>query len=289
MLIPMMIGIMSGSVISGQLTARTGRYKIFPVIGAAMLTVAFFLLLTVQVDSSYWLLDSLFLMIGLGLGLNMQTMLIAVQNAVPARDMGVATSSATFFRQLGGTLGVAVFISLLFNSLPDKMTGAVQASATNPAFQQALAAAGATTPQQAQQLLTGYGAQMQTNSSFLQQIDPALALPFQQGFVDSTHLVYIVAGIIMFIAFLLVLMLKEVPLRTMSALQERQLEDAALMGEGAETLQEQVDEDLAVAAVRTGGAAEEASVVPPSPVTHGRHGLDEANSDPTEGPGKHAG
>jgi EmrB/QacA subfamily drug resistance transporter len=289
MLIPMMIGIMSGSVISGQLTARTGRYKIFPVIGAAMLTVAFFLLLTVQVDSSYWLLDSLFLMIGLGLGLNMQTMLIAVQNAVPARDMGVATSSATFFRQLGGTLGVAVFISLLFNTLPTKMTEAVQASATNPAFQQALAASGATTPQQAQELLAGYGAQMQTNSSFLQQIDPALALPFQQGFVDSTHLVYIVAGIIMFIAFLMVLMLKEVPLRTMSALQERQLEDAALMGEGAETLQEQVDEDLAVAAVGTGGPADGPTAGPPSPVTHGRHGLDEANSHPTEGPGKHSG
>ncbi len=289
MLIPMMIGIMSGSVISGQLTARTGRYKIFPVIGAAMLTVAFFLLLTVQVDSSYWLLDSLFLMIGLGLGLNMQTMLIAVQNAVPARDMGVATSSATFFRQLGGTLGVAVFISLLFNSLPNKMTAAVQASATNPAFQQALAASGATTPQQAQELLTGYGAQMQTNSSFLQQIDPALALPFQQGFVDSTHLVYIVAGIIMFIAFLMVLMLKEVPLRTMSALQERQLEDAALMGEDAETLQEQVDDDMALATVGNGTTSEEKPAGPPSPVTHGRHGLDEANTHPTEGPGKHSG
>jgi hypothetical protein len=288
MLIPMMIGIMSGAVISGQLTARTGRYKIFPVIGAAMLAVAFFLLLTVQVDSSYWLLDTLFLMIGLGLGLNMQTMLIAVQNAVPARDMGVATSSATFFRQLGGTLGVAVFISLLFNSLPTKMTAAVQASVTDPAFQQALAGAGATSPQQAQELLAGYGAQMQTNSSFLQQIDPALALPFQQGFVDSTHLVYIVAGIIMTVAFLLVLLLKELPLRTMSALQERQLEDAALMGEDAETLQEQVDEDLALAAVGNTTAPEEIPAGPPSPVSHGRHGLDEVSGEPPHGPGRHS-
>ena len=289
MLIPMMIGIMSGSVISGQLTARTGRYKIFPVIGAAMLTIAFFLLLTVQVDSSSWLLDSLFLMIGLGLGLNMQTMLMAVQNAVPARDMGVATSSATFFRQLGGTLGVAVFISLLFNSLPGKMTSAVQASATDPAFQQALGAAGATTPQQAQELLATYGGKMQTNSSFLQQIDPALALPFKQGFVDSTHLVYIVAGIIMSIAFVMVLMLKEAPLRTMSALEERQLEDAALMGEDAETLQEQVDEDLAMATVGNEGTSKEAPAGPPSPVTHGRHGLDEVSGEPPHGPGKHTG
>ena len=77
-------------------------------------------MLTVTVDTPYWLLDIYFLLIGLGLGLCMQTMLIAVQNTVPAKDMGVATSSATFFRQLGGTLGVAVFLSLLFNSLPDK-------------------------------------------------------------------------------------------------------------------------------------------------------------------------
>ena len=289
MLIPMMIGIMSGAVISGQLTARTGRYKIFPVVGAAMLTIGFFLLLTVQVDSSYWLLDSLFLLIGLGLGLNMQTMLIAVQNAVPARDMGVATSSATFFRQLGGTLGVAVFISLLFNSLPSKMTSAVQASATDPAFQQALGAAGATTPQQAQELLATYGGKMQTDSSFLQQIDPALALPFKQGFVDSTHLVYIVAGIIMFIAFLMVLMLKEAPLRTMSALEERQLEDAALMDADAETLQEQVDEDLALATVGNGTTSDGTPAGPPSPVTHGRHGLDEVSGEPPHGPGKHSG
>ena len=75
-------------------------------IGTALLTLAFFLLLTVDVDTGYALLDLYFIMIGLGLGLCMQTLLIAVQNAVPARDMGVATSSATFFRQMGGTLGV---------------------------------------------------------------------------------------------------------------------------------------------------------------------------------------
>ena len=62
----------------------------------------------------------------------MQTMLIAVQNTVPAKDMGVATSSATFFRQLGGTLGVAVFLSLLFNSLPDQIQGAFQTAAQHP-------------------------------------------------------------------------------------------------------------------------------------------------------------
>ena len=241
-------------------------------------------------DSSYWLLDSLFLMIGLGLGLNMQTMLIAVQNAVPARDMGVATSSATFFRQLGGTLGVAVFISLLFNSLPrqDDRSRSRPRPPTRHSSRR-WAAAGATTPQQAQELLAGYGAQMQTNSSFLQQIDPALALPFQQGFVDSTHLVYIVAGIIMFIAFLLVLDAQGGPVADHVGLAGTAAGGRGADGRGRRDAAGAGRRRPGSGRGRTGAAAEETPVGPPSPVTHGRHGLDEANSDPTEGPGKHAG
>ena len=236
-------------------------------------------------DTSYWQLDILFLLIGLGLGLNMQTLLIAVQNAVPARDMGVATSSATFFRQVGGTLGVAVFISLLFNSLPDKMTVLrSRPRPPTPAFQQALAQAGATTPQQAQQLLSrGYGAQMQTNSSFLQQIDPRCALPFQQGFVDSTHLVYIVAGIIMFIAFLLVLMLKEVPLRTMSAMPT-EAEEAAWRRalEGADTTVTGDEAELATVAHRRAAARKGRLARAAVPGAHERHG--DAADHPADAP-----
>jgi len=241
LLIPMMIGIMGGSVLSGQLTARTGKYKIFPVIGTALLAIAFFAMLTVTVDSPYWLLDLFFLAIGLGLGLCMQTLLIAVQNTVPAKDMGVATSSATFFRQLGGTLGVAVFLSLLFNSLPDKVQGALQSAGTTPEFQSAVAAAAAdpNSPSHAtaQSLIaaaqgdtgaaSGIGDALSTDSSFLNTLDPNIARPFQIGYVDSTHLVYIIGGIIMALAFVLVVAMKELPLRTKSALTERMEEQAA--------------------------------------------------------------
>jgi EmrB/QacA subfamily drug resistance transporter len=241
LLIPMMIGIMGGSVLSGQLTARTGKYKIFPVIGTALLAIAFFAMLTVTVDSPYWLLDIYFLAIGLGLGLCMQTLLIAVQNTVPAKDMGVATSSATFFRQLGGTLGVAVFLSLLFNSLPDKVQGALQSAGTTPAFQSAVAAAAADPNSPSHQTAlslvaaaqgntaaaSGIGDALSTDSSFLNTLDPAIARPFQIGYVDSTHLVYIIGGIIMALAFVLVLAMKELPLRTKSALTERLEEQAA--------------------------------------------------------------
>jgi hypothetical protein len=182
----------------------------------------------------------------------MQTMLIAVQNTVPAKDMGVATSSATFFRQLGGTLGVAVFLSLLFNSLPDKIQSALQSAGVTPEFQQAVATAAAdpNSPSHAtaqglvaaSQGNTGaassIGDALNTDSSFLTKLDPIIARPFQVGYVDSTHLVYIIGGIIMALAFVLVLVMKELPLRTKSALDERLEEQrnedaAALAKEGA--------------------------------------------------------
>jgi len=189
LLLPMMLGIMTGSILSGQLTSRTGKYKIFPVIGTALLAITFFLMLTVTVDTPYWQLDIYFLMIGAGLGLCMQTMLIAVQNTVPAKDMGVATSSATFFRQLGGTLGVAVFLSLLFSSLPDKVQGALQSAGTTPAFQQAVGAAAAdpNSPSHAvaQNLISAaqgnaaagssIGDALSTDSSFLNRLDANIA------------------------------------------------------------------------------------------------------------------
>src|SRR5664279_5193908 len=282
LLIPMMIGIMGGSVLSGQLTMKTGRYKIFPVFGTAILALTFFLMLTVTVDTPYWLLDIYFLMIGAGLGLCMQTMLIAVQNTVPAKDMGVATSSATFFRQLGGTLGVAIFLSLLFNSLPDKVQGALQSASTTQSFQSAVATAAADPNSPSHAVAQGLvaasqgnaaagasiGDALSTDSSFLNTLDANIARPFQVGYVDSTHLVYIIGGLIMVLAFLLVLVMKELPLRTKSALDER--------------LQEQADSDAA-ALVAEGADASNGGVTSNGVVTsNGAAGSTGADSDERE-------
>jgi EmrB/QacA subfamily drug resistance transporter len=231
LLLPLMLGLMIGSIASGQLTARTGLYKIFPVIGTAILTVAFTLLLTIKVSTGYPMLDVYFLLVGLGLGLCMQTLLIAVQNAVPARDIGVATSSATFFRQLGGTLGVGIFLSLLFNTLPGNTTSAVQAAAIDPTFQQAAGRGAAAAGQSVPAYLASLGQELGIDSSFLTRLPAVLAHPFQVGFVNSTHVVYVCGAICMLIAFGLVLMIKQVPLRTMSALQETQMEQASLDAE----------------------------------------------------------
>ncbi|SDO91869.1 drug resistance transporter, EmrB/QacA subfamily [Nakamurella panacisegetis] len=276
LLLPLMVGLMAGSIVSGQLTSRTGKYKIFPVIGTAILTVAFVLLLTIKVQTGFFQLDVYFLLIGLGLGLCMQTLLIAVQNAVPARDIGVATSSATFFRQLGGTLGVGIFLSLLFNTLGDNTAKALKVSVTEPSFLQAAGKAAAKAGQNVEAYLGSLGQQLKIDSSFLSKIDQVVAHPYQVGFVNSTHVVYVCGAICMLVAFALVIMIKQTPLRTMSALQETQMEQASMAAETLPASEQQVTAPMGVAAERTEEAAaarEEAREHAPahSPEAGGEH------------------
>jgi EmrB/QacA subfamily drug resistance transporter len=114
-LLPMILGLMIASIVSGQLISRTGRYKIFPILGTAFMSLGFLIFTTIKADTNYWILAGAMLLVGLGLGQMMQTLTIASQNAVGPRDIGVATSSSTFFRQVGGTLGVAVIFSVVFS------------------------------------------------------------------------------------------------------------------------------------------------------------------------------
>nr|WP_240757597.1 MDR family MFS transporter [Nakamurella flava] len=282
LMIPMMIGIMGGSIVSGQLTSKTGRYKIFPVIGTALLTAAFLLLLTVTIDTNIWLLFGNFFLLGLGLGLNMQTLMIAVQNAAPAKDMGVSTSSATFFRQLGGTLGVAVFISLLFNAWPTNIVSSVATAGSNPSFQQAIGAAvadpnsgshGVATALAAagQGDLSGMesiGSSLTNNSSFLSTLDPAIARPFQEAFVTSAQIVYLCAAILAALAFVVVLLMKEMPLRTMSAIQERMTEDASIAAETL-TVAEPMEADQAAPTKSLAGSNGHTDGAVPAGVSNG--------------------
>ena len=143
-LLPMILGLMISSIVSGQLISRTGRYKIFPILGTAFMGLGFVLLTTIKADSNYWILAAAMLLVGLGLGQMMQTLTIASQNAVGPRDIGVATSASTFFRQIGGTLGVAVIFSVVFSTIGDKIAGSftsksVLTSALNDALNPAVA------------------------------------------------------------------------------------------------------------------------------------------------------
>ncbi len=116
--LPMMAGLMLASIGSGQLIARTGKFGVFPVTGTLTVAVGFGILTQITVDRPAWFLMIAMFVVGAGLGQLMQTLTLAVQSSASARDIGVATSAATFFRQIGGTLGTAVLLSMLFSILP---------------------------------------------------------------------------------------------------------------------------------------------------------------------------
>ncbi|MBA2769190.1 MAG: MFS transporter [Sporichthyaceae bacterium] len=232
LLLPLTAGLMGGSVLSGQVISRTGRYKRFPVIGAVLLVISLGLLSTIGVDTPLWVTLLMTGMLGLGLGFNMQPLVLAVQNAVPPQDMGVATSSATFFRQMGGTLGTAVFLSILFSTVGDKILAAVRAGSAAPAFQAALrdpaVLSDPTGSAVVRALDEGSGtlpAGALDDTSFLGRLDPRLARPFLEGFAGSMDLVFRVAALVLLVALAAAFFLPEEKLRSLSGIDARR-EDA---------------------------------------------------------------
>jgi hypothetical protein len=120
---------MTASITSGQIISRTGKYKVFPITGTAILLLAFLYFTFITADRAWWWPLIGMFGVGLGLGQLMQTLTIASQNSVDVRYMGVATSSSTFFRQIGGTVGTAVLLSVLFARIPDTIVGAFRNTA----------------------------------------------------------------------------------------------------------------------------------------------------------------
>jgi len=226
LMIPMVMGLMASSILSGQITSKTGKYKIFMVLGTALMAVSFLYLSTLVYTWAIWQISIGMVVMGLGLGQMMQTLTIASQNAVEAQHIGVATSSATFFRQMGGTLGVAVFLSILFNGLADKGSEIArkiqEAIAANPAL--------LTDPRNAA-FNSGQdiNAMIQADSSFLKTASPELANPIKQAFAESTAGVFVSASAVVIVAFALALFIKEVALRTKSGVQEKAEQAAASM------------------------------------------------------------
>jgi EmrB/QacA subfamily drug resistance transporter len=208
-MIPFVVGIMAGSIASGQLIARTGRYRIFPIIGSILMAAALGLFATIGADTPLWRVMLIMVLMGLGLGGNMQPMITAVQNAVSPREIGVATSSVTFFRSMGGTLGTAIFLSVLFNVLPGKIGDSIQTTVkANPEL----------APQF--QKLAGSGTEL-SDTSFLKGLPELIAHPFKVGFSDSIQVVYLMALGVMLLGLIVVFFLPEIPLSQRSAQQQR--------------------------------------------------------------------
>ena len=224
LILPMVAGMMTASLTSGQIISRTGRYKKFPVIGSALLVVGLTLLAGIGADTPLWQTDVYMLIFGAGLGMNMQTLVLAMQNAVHPKDMGVSTAAATFFRQVGGTLGTAVFLSILFSSAGSNITSEYKHAAATPAYRQAAQAH----PDQV--ALLGHGTSL-NDTSFLSKIDAHLAHPYLVGFSQAMDLVFAVGAAVLVLAFILSLFLKEVPLRMQSGLAAARAAAAAEDGD----------------------------------------------------------
>ncbi|TQS46690.1 MFS transporter [Cryptosporangium phraense] len=271
-MLPLVLGIMSAAAVSGTVITRTGRYRIFPLIGGVLMAVALLLFSRIGADTPLWSTMLVMAMFGAGLGVNMQPVILAVQNAVDPRDMGVATAAVTFFRQMGGTLGTAVFLSVLFSGLTSSISSAVRSAATTPEYRAALAAH----PDQAASLQNSSGSLSDT--SFITHLDDTLAHPFKVGFSDAMSTVFLLAAVIMALGVVILWMLPELPLRTQSGLQAREeaAADAAATAasHAAETA---VKATGTLAGVATAAAAETAPTFAPPGVVED---LDTSDREP---------
>jgi EmrB/QacA subfamily drug resistance transporter len=202
-LLPMVVGLLITSVGSGQLISRLGRYKVFPIVGTALLVVALLLLSRLSVTTSSLQLNAYFFILGLSLGLILQVLVIAVQNSVDYADLGTATSGATFFRMIGGAFGVAISGSIFSNQLRSRLASAL---------------AGVRLP-------AGFNiANAQANPAPLRHLPAAIRPGVLDAYAHSVDKIFLYSAPVAGVAFLLSWLLREVPLR--------QTVGAADLGEG---------------------------------------------------------
>jgi len=191
-LLPQVIGLLLTSIGSGQLIARTGRYKIYPIIGTALLVVALFLLSRLDEHTSTAVTSVYFFVLGTSLGLILQVLVIAVQNSVDFADLGAATSGATFFRSIGGSFGVSVFGAVFSNRLAVELASALHGVTVPAGFKLASAEA---------------------NPALLKRLPAAIRADVQHAYSLALHPVFLYALPVALIAFVLSWFLREVPLR----------------------------------------------------------------------------
>jgi len=192
-LLPAVIGIFSTSISAGQMISRTGRYKIYPVIGAAILVFAMLALTQLKATTPYWQVGIAVYVWGAGIRLTMQTILTAVQNAVDYRDLGTATGAVTFFRQIGGAIGAAAFGAMLSSRLAihlaDEFSGRLPAGAASDA----------------------------NNVQAIQHLSGPVRERVLDAFSSALDDVFLIGVPIVILALVVALTLKEIPLRTGAA------------------------------------------------------------------------
>ncbi len=189
LLTPLMAGLLITSILSGQLITRYGRYRPFPIIGTAITALGLFLLSLLHAGTSIWIAVGFAMVLGLGLGMVMQVLVLAAQNSVDPKDMGVATSGSTLFRQIGGSIGVAVFGSIFSNRLAVELASRLPSNARLPST---------------------------NDPAAIRALPAPLRMAFEDAFAAALHPVFLAAGGIAVCAFLLTWFLRDVPLRRAS-------------------------------------------------------------------------
>lgn len=192
--LPLVVGLLVASIFSGNVVSKTGRYRVFPIVGTLVMAAGLFLLSRMGPGTGVWLESLYMVVLGLGIGLAMQVLTIAVQNTVDYEDLGTATSGVTFFRTLGSAFGTAVFGTIYANALKPNLTDGVAravAAGGDPA-----ALAGASQSPQA-----------------LHALPAAQSEPLAQAYADTLHTVFLWTVPVALIGFVVALFLKEVKLR----------------------------------------------------------------------------
>jgi len=210
-LLPMVCGLLLTSVVSGQLIARTGRYKVYPIVGTFILMIALFLLSRLDENTPTLVLNVDFFVLGFSLGLIIQVLVIAVQNSVDYKDLGAATSGATFFRSIGGSFGVSVFGAIFANQLATQLAAALHGVTLPPGFSPAA---------------------IQSETKLLSQLPPHVHQAILHAYSLALQPVFLTAVPVALIAFALSWFLREVPLRTAARETVRSSASAADLGEG---------------------------------------------------------
>ncbi|BBZ13703.1 MDR family MFS transporter [Mycobacterium branderi] len=214
--LPMVVGMLTTSMSSGVLVGRTGRYKFFPIAGTAVMVLAFVLLSRMGPSTPTWQQSLYLVILGAGIGLCMQVLVLIVQNTSSFDDLGVATSGVTFFRTIGSSFGAAIFGSLFMNFLHSRLGPALAASRTP--------AAAASSPE------------------LLHRLPHDVAAPIVAAYADSLSKVFLWAAPVAAVGFVLALFLREVPLRDIG-------NRAADMGDGFAMPTAQTPDELLESAI----------------------------------------
>jgi hypothetical protein len=183
---PMMVGVLATSVASGNLISKFGRYRVFPIVGTATATMGLYLFSRLEADTPISIAARDMLVVGLGIGLVMQVLVLAAQNSVDYRLLGVATSASTMSRQIGGTIGVAVFGAIFSNRLEHALAARLP------------------------------GARVSTSASLaaLRRLPPAVHHAYVDAVATALHPVFLAAAGVMSVGFALSWLLQDAPLRT---------------------------------------------------------------------------